>query len=73
MATQQNTNQLQQEIQQIQKQLEEKQAKLQQIQQTEINKLISKFVEDVESNGFNKVEVKKLIIEKLTRKNKKRA
>ena len=64
MATAQNTNQLQQEIQQIQKQLEEKQAKLQLIQQTEINKLISKFVDDVEANGFNKVEVKKMVIEK---------
>ena len=73
MATQQPlSNTLQQEILQMQKQLQEKQNKLQEIQQTEINKLVSKFLEDVEKSGFNKVEVKKIVIEKFTRKNKPR-
>jgi hypothetical protein len=72
MATQPAANTLQQEILQMQKQLQEKQNKLQEIQQTEINKLVSKFLDDVEKSGFNKVEVKKMVIEKLTRKNKPR-
>ena len=63
---------MQQEILQMQKQLQEKQNKLQEIQQTEINKLVSKFLDDVEKSGFNKVEVKKMVIEKFTRKNKPR-
>lgn len=72
MATQPAANTLQQEILQMQKQLQEKQNKLQEIQQTEINKLVSKFLDDVEKSGFNKVEVKKMVIEKFTRKNKPR-
>lgn len=72
MATQPAANTLQQEILQMQKQLQEKQNKLQEIQQTEINKLVSKFLDDVEKAGFNKVEVKKMVIEKFTRKNKPR-
>lgn len=72
MATQPAVNTLQQEILQMQKQLQEKQNKLQEIQQTEINKLVSKFLDDVEKAGFNKVEVKKMVIEKFTRKNKPR-
>ena len=72
MATQPAANTLQQEILQMQKQLQEKQNKLQEIQQTEINKLVSKFLDDVEKAGFNKVEVKEMVIEKFTRKNKPR-
>ena len=72
MATQPAVNTLQQEILQMQKQLQEKQNKLQEIQQTEINKLVSNIIDDVEKAGFNKVEVKKMVIEKFTRKNKPR-
>ena len=37
-----------------------------------INQVISNFINEVEKNGFNKVEVKKAVIEKLTRKHKTR-
>lgn len=59
------------EIAKLQNDLAEKQKQLMQMQKSEIEKLILKFVEDVEKAGFNKVEVKKFVIEKLTRKNKK--
>ena len=75
MATQQNTNQLellQTEIQQLEKNLREKQEKLNQIHKTEIEKLVSQFIVEVEKAGFNKVEVKKLVNSKLTRKHKPR-
>ena len=75
MATaQQNpAQQLALEIQKIQQDLLEKQKKLTQIQQTEIEKIVSEFTSKVESAGFDKVLVKKMVIEKLTRKHKKRS
>lgn len=69
-ATQAST--LAQEIEKIQQDLAEKQKRLQAMQQSEIDKLVNKFVSDIEKSGFDRVVVKKLIIDKLTRKNKKR-
>lgn len=43
-----------------------------QIQQKEISTIVEDFLNKVESGGFNKVEVKKLVVEKLTRKHKKK-
>lgn len=63
---------LAQEIEKIQQDLAEKQKRLQAMQQSEIDKLVNKFVSDIEKSGFDRVVVKKLIIDKLTRKNKKR-
>ena len=60
------------EIQKLQQDLLEKQKKLNSIQQSEIENLVSKFISEVEKNGFSKVEVKKAVIEKLTRKHKPR-
>jgi len=51
----------------------EKQKKLTQIQQTEIEKIVSEFTDKIETAGFDKVLVKKMVIEKLTRKHKKRS
>jgi hypothetical protein len=74
MATQQNpAQQLALEIQKIQQDLLEKQKKLNQIQQTEIEKIVSDFANKVEEASFDKVLVKKMVIEKLTRKHKKRS
>ncbi|HHK8319549.1 hypothetical protein [Serratia nevei] len=75
MATaQQNQAQsLAQEIAKIQADLLEKQKTLQNIQQSEIDKLVSKFLEDVEKSGFDRVLVKKIVVEKFTRKHKKRS
>ena len=75
MATaQQNpAQQLALEIQKIQQDLLEKQKKLTQIQQSEIEKIVSEFTSKVEQAGFDKVLVKKMVIEKLTRKHKKRS
>lgn len=64
---------LAQEIAKIQQDLVEKQKKLLTIQQSEIDKIVLKFVSDIEKAGFDKVLVKKMIIDKLTRKNKKRS
>lgn len=73
MATQQNSaQQLTLEIQKIQQDLLEKQKTLLAIQQSEIDKLVSKFTDDIEKGGFNKIEVKKAVIAKLTRKHKAR-
>lgn len=63
--------QLSLEISKLQNELVEKQKQLMQMQKSEIEKLVQKFAEEVEKSGFSKVEVKKLVVEKLTRKNKK--
>ena len=63
---------LAQEIQKLDLELAEKKKKLLLIQQSEIEKVISDFVNLIEKSGFDKVQVKKLVIEKMTRKNKKR-
>lgn len=75
MATAPATNQAQtlaQEIAKIQADLLEKQKKLNEIQLNEVESLVTKFVGEVEKSGFDKVLVKKAIIEKLTRKQKRR-
>ena len=73
MATQQPQAQgLALEIQKLQAELLEKQKKLTQIQQSEIEKTVSEFLVKIESAGFDKVLVKKMVIEKLTRKHKAR-
>ncbi|WP_325097224.1 hypothetical protein [Burkholderia contaminans] len=64
---------LAQEIAKMQADLLEKQKTLQGIQQSEIDKLVNKFVEDVEKSGFDKVLVKKIVVDKFTRKHKKRS
>jgi len=64
---------LAQEIAKMQADLLEKQKTLQGIQQSEIDKLVNKFVEDVEKSGFDRVLVKKIVVEKFTRKHKKRS
>lgn len=75
MATAQTTKAettLQDEIKKLELQLAEKTALLNKQQQEKINQVISNFINEVEKNGFNKVEVKKAVIEKLTRKHKAR-
>ena len=72
MATQTQTTSLQDEIKKLEQQLAEKTALLNKQQEEKINSLINAFIADVEKNGFSKVEVKKLVIEKLTRKHKAR-
>lgn len=72
MATLNPAQQLALEIQKIQSDLMEKQKKLSQIQQTEIEKLVSALLIEIEKSGFDKVQVKKLLMEKLTRKHKSR-
>jgi hypothetical protein len=64
---------LAQEIQRLDNELLEKRKKLQALQQSEIEKLVLGFTSEVEKSGFDKVIVKKMVIEKLTRKNKKRS
>jgi predicted metal-dependent phosphotriesterase family hydrolase len=64
---------LAQEIEKSQQELVEKQKRLQAIQQSEIDKLVNKFVSDIEKAGFDRVVVKKMVVDKLTRKNKKRS
>ncbi len=74
MATQQNISreQLQTEIQELKKSLEQKQQTLNSIHKTEIEALVQKFVDEVHALDFNRVEVKKLVNQKLTRQHKKR-
>lgn len=76
MATQQatvNTAQaLATEIAKIQSDLIEKQKQLNLIQQKEIDSVVMKFIGEIEKGGFDKVLVKKMIIEKLTRKHKRK-
>lgn len=70
MATAQNT--LAEEIKKLEQQLAEKTALLNKQQFEKIDLLITNFVNEVEKNGFNKVEVKKAVVQKLTRKHKPR-
>lgn len=70
MATQQDN--LQEEIKKLELQLAEKTALLNKQQVEKINTLVNSFIADVEKNQFSKVEVKKVLIAKLTRKSKLR-
>lgn len=70
MATQQVTNNLQEEIKNLEKQLLEKTALLNKQQEEKINLLVNNFLTEIEKSGFNKVEVKKIVLAKLTRKHK---
>ena len=56
----------------LEQQLAEKTALLNKQQFEKIDLLITNFVKEVEKNGFNKVEVKKAVVQKLTRKHKPR-
>ncbi|MBX0312190.1 MAG: hypothetical protein JHC31_10515 [Sulfurihydrogenibium sp.] len=60
------------EIKTLEQQLAEKTALLKKQQQEKINQFISNFISEIEKHGFNKVEVKKAVVEKLTRKHKTR-
>lgn len=70
MATQQVTNNLQEEIKNLEKQLLEKTTLLNKQQEEKINLLVNNFLTEIEKSGFNKVEVKKIVLDKLTRKHK---
>jgi DNA-binding transcriptional regulator YhcF (GntR family) len=73
MATAQpQTNALQEEIKKLELQLAEKTALLNKQQEEKINTLINSFIAEIEKQGFNKIEVKKIVLEKLTRKHKTR-
>ena len=73
MATSQSqSNSLAEEIKKLEQQLAEKTALLNKQQFEKIELLITNFVNEVEKNGFNKVEVKKAVVQKLTRKHKPR-
>ena len=73
MATSQTqSNNLAEEIKKLEQQLAEKTALLNKQQFEKIGLLITNFVNEVEKNGFNKVEVKKAVVQKLTRKHKPR-
>jgi DNA-binding transcriptional regulator YhcF (GntR family) len=66
------TNALQEEIKKLELQLAEKTALLNKQQEEKINTLINSFISEIEKQGFNKIEVKKMVLEKLTRKHKTR-
>ena len=70
MVTQQVS--LQDEIKKLEQQLTEKTGLLNKQQVEKINILVNSFIEEVEKNQFSKVEVKKAVIAKLTRKSKLR-
>lgn len=70
MATQQVS--LQDEIKKLELQLAEKTGLLNKQQVEKISILVNSFIEEVEKNQFSKVEVKKAVIAKLTRKSKLR-
>ena len=72
MATQTQTTSLQDEIKKLEQQLAEKTALLNKQQVEKIDLLVTNFLNEVEKNGFNKVEVKKVVVQKLTRKHKAR-
>ena len=73
MATSQSqSNSLAEEIKKLEQQLAEKTALLNKQKFEKIDLLITNFVNEVEKNGFNKVEVKKAVVQKLTRKHKPR-
>lgn len=68
----QATNALADEIRKLEQQLAEKTALLNKQQVQKIDLLVTSFLNEVEKNGFSKVEVKKLVVQKLTRKQKPR-
>lgn len=70
MATQQVS--LQDEIKKLEQQLLEKTAILNKQQVEKITSLVDSFIAEIEKNQFNKIEVKKAVIAKLTRKHKVR-
>ncbi|MGN9493184.1 hypothetical protein ACTMP8_23765 [Escherichia coli] len=73
MATAQaQSNNLADEIKKLEQQLAEKTALLNKQQVEKIDLLVTNFLNEVEKNGFNKVEVKKAVVQKLTRKHKAR-
>ena len=73
MATAQpQSNSLADEIKKLELQLAEKTALLNKQQEEKISLLVNNFINEVEKNGFNKVEVKKAVVQKLTRKHKPR-
>jgi DNA-binding transcriptional regulator YhcF (GntR family) len=74
MATAQptQTNSLQEEIKKLELQLAEKTALLNKQQEEKINSFINNFISEIEKQGFSKVEVKKIVMERLTRKHKAR-
>ena len=73
MATAQaHSNNLADEIKKLEQQLAEKTALLNKQQVEKIDLLVTNFLNEVEKNGFNKVEVKKAVVQKLTRKHKTR-
>jgi GTPase involved in cell partitioning and DNA repair len=73
MATAQaQSNNLADEIKKLEQQLAEKTALLNKQQFEKIDLLVTNFLNEVEKNGFNKVEVKKAVVQKLTRKHKTR-
>lgn len=69
MATLTKPQNLKDEVQRLQTELFEKQKELNLIQQNELSKIIEEFAEKVKD--FDRVEVKKAVLEKLTRKHKK--
>lgn len=62
---------LKDEVQRLQTELLARQKELNLIQHSELSKIIDDFVEKV--TDFDRVEVKKAVLEKLTRKHKKAA
>ena len=65
MATSQSqSNSLAEEIKKLEQQLAEKTALLDKQQFEKIDLLITNFVNEVDKNGFNKVEVKKAVVQK---------
>ncbi len=75
MATAQTTKAettLQDEIKKLELQLAEKTALLNKQQSDKINTLVQNFLAEIEKNGFDRVAVKKAVLEKLTRKHKTR-
>lgn len=68
----QATSALADEIKKLEQQLAEKTALLNKQQVQKIDLLVTSFLNEVEKNGFNKVEVKKLVVQRLTRKQKPR-
>ena len=65
MATAQaQSNNLADEIKKLEQQLAEKTALLNKQQVEKIDLLVTNFLNEVEKNGFNKVEVKKAVVQK---------
>ena len=73
MATSQSqSNSLAEEIKKLEQQLAEKTALLNKQQSEQISTLVQSFLAEIEKNGFDRVAVKKAVLEKLTRKHKAR-